>query len=145
MTSVRLKWSSTLTATRVFSCYVPHFYLTGKLHLVDGLCVLSFCQEMDYWGIGEGQLDWCCSNKFQELMALAEDRRSQESCSAKELSAATFQGSCCSDVRRSVWLHLEEPGHSASAKVMAVVSVGVVIGSIISTAWTSTRQRAKAL
>lgn len=116
-----------------FFCYVLNFYLTGRLHLVEGVCVVSFCQEMEYWGIREGQLASCCGGSFRQLLAFAEDRWSTESCSALELrSAASFAGSCCADLRRSVWLRLEQPGSSASAKALAVLSLTVVLGSIVS-------------
>lgn len=120
-----------------FFCYVLNFYLTGKMHLMDGLCVVSFVQEIEYWGIQERHLDLCCSSRFLDLM---EHQRSDElqssGSSAEELPAlednmATFEGSCCADVRRSVWLRLENPGFSTSAKVMAALSVSVVIVSIV--------------
>lgn len=115
-----------------FLCYVLTFYLSGELHLVEGLCVVSFCQEMEYWGIGEAHLAFCCSNRFHQLMASAEHQWSQESSSPGELSAHAFGASCCAHVRRNVWVRLEEPGSSAGAKAVAVVSLGVVIGSIVS-------------
>lgn len=121
-----------------FFCYILNFYLTGKIHLVEGLCIVSFCQEIEYWGIREGHLDFCCSNKFHELMAFVEDQWSQESDvqltrpSTEELSADLFEGSWCADIRRNIWIRFEKPAHSTLAKVMAVVSLGVVIGSIIS-------------
>lgn len=121
-----------------FFCYVLNFYFTGKIHLVEGLCIFSFCQEIEYWGIREGHLDFCCSNKFHELMAFVEDQWSQESdvhltgSSAEELPADLFEGSWCGDVRRNIWIRFEKPGHSTLAKVLAVVSLTVVIGSIIS-------------
>ncbi|XP_074517012.1 delayed-rectifier potassium channel regulatory subunit KCNS3-like [Sebastes fasciatus] len=127
-----------------FFCYVLNFYLTGKIHLVDGLCVLSFSQEIKYWGIKERHLDFCCSNKFHELMDLAEDKswdqdsdelqlHSSDS-STEELSASAeemFEGSWCADVRRNIWIRLEDPGYSTSAKVMAVASLSVVLVSIV--------------
>ncbi|XP_051249451.1 potassium voltage-gated channel subfamily S member 3a [Dicentrarchus labrax] len=129
-----------------FFCYVLNFYLTGKIHLVDGLCVVSFIQEIEYWGIKERHLDFCCSTKFHELMELADDKSWDQSSdelqlhsldsSIEELSASEdniemFEGSWCSDVRRNIWLRLENPGYSTSAKVMAIVSLSVVIGSIV--------------
>lgn len=129
-----------------FFCYILNFYLTGKIHLVDGLCVVSFSQEIEYWGIKERHLDSCCSNKFYELKELAEDRgwdersgqrqlRSSDS-SIVELSASVddlemFEGSWCADVRKNIWIRLENPGHSSSAKAMAVASLSVVIVSIV--------------
>lgn len=129
-----------------FFCYVLNFYLTGKIHLVDGLCVVSFFQEIEYWGIKERDLDFCCSNKFHELTAFAGDwcwdQRSDElqlhtsDSAIEELSALEddvemFEGSWCADVRRNIWIRLENPGHSTPAKAMAVASLSVVIFSIV--------------
>lgn len=130
----------------LFFCYVLNFYLTGKIHLVDGLCVVSFFQEIEYWGIKERHLDFCCSNKYHELVLLAGDlcwdERSDElqlhssDSSLEELSSLgddteMFEGSWCADTRKNIWIRLENPGHSTSAKAMAVVSLTVVIVSII--------------
>lgn len=129
-----------------FFCYVLNFYLTGKIHLVDGLCVVSFSQEIEYWGIKERHLDFCCSNKFHELRARVEDQcwdqqsdelqlhisdSSTEELSASEDNAEMFEGSWCADARRNMWVNLENPGHSTSSKVMAGASLSVVIVSII--------------
>lgn len=129
-----------------FFCYILNFYLTGKIHLVDGLCVVSFCQEIEYWGIKERHLDICCSSRFYELMEIAEDRSFGEmsselqsdspDSSAAELSASEetskmFEGSWCGNVRRNIWIQLENPGYSTAAKVMAVASLSMVIVSII--------------
>ncbi|CAK6962101.1 potassium voltage-gated channel subfamily S member 3-like [Scomber scombrus] len=129
-----------------FFCYVLNFYLTGKIHLVDGLCVVSFCQEIEYWGIKERHLDFCCSSKFHELMEVSEDKgwdqgsgdqqlHSSDS-SIDELSALDediemFDGTWCADVRRNIWIQLENPGYSTSAKAMAIASLTVVIVSIV--------------
>ena len=129
-----------------FFCYVLNFYLTGKIHLVDGLCVVSFFQEIEYWGIKERHLDLCCSNRFLELMELAEgtglDQSSDDQqlsslgSSVEELSALEddfemFEGSWCANVRRNIWIQLENPGFSTSAKVLAVASMSVVVVSIV--------------
>lgn len=129
-----------------FFCYVLNFYLTGKIHLVDGLCVVSFFQEIKYWGIKERHLDICCSNKFHEQMQLAKDKSfdemsdelqshssdsSTEKVSALEESVDMFEGSWCANVRRNIWIQLENPGYSTTAKGMAVASLSVVIVSIV--------------
>ncbi|XP_070698421.1 delayed-rectifier potassium channel regulatory subunit KCNS3-like [Pempheris klunzingeri] len=129
-----------------FFCYVLNFYLTGKIHLVDGLCVFSFIQEIEYWGIKERHLDFCCSSKFHELMELAGDKHwdqgsaelqfhsagsSMEELSASEEDIDVFEGSWCADLRRKIWIRLENPGHSTSAKVLAVASLSLVIISIV--------------
>ncbi|XP_034432492.1 potassium voltage-gated channel subfamily S member 3-like [Hippoglossus hippoglossus] len=129
-----------------FFCYVLNFYLTGKIHLADGLCVVSFVQEIEYWGIKERHLDLCCSNKFYELMEVAGDKQwdqmsdevqlhssasSTEELSASEDNIEMFEGSWCADVRSNIWIRLENPGHSTSAKAIAVASLSMVIISIV--------------
>uniref|UniRef100_A0A8C5DJZ0 Potassium voltage-gated channel, delayed-rectifier, subfamily S, member 3a n=1 Tax=Gouania willdenowi TaxID=441366 RepID=A0A8C5DJZ0_GOUWI len=117
-----------------FFCYVLNFYLTGRMHLVEGLCVVSYFQEIEYWGIKEGQLDSCCNNKFLELSdedPLQSGASSFEDLSTLDDGSALFQGSWCADTRRQVWVRLENPGFSASAKVMAIASLSVVLFSIV--------------
>uniref|UniRef100_A0A3Q3M3R7 Potassium voltage-gated channel, delayed-rectifier, subfamily S, member 3a n=1 Tax=Mastacembelus armatus TaxID=205130 RepID=A0A3Q3M3R7_9TELE len=120
----------------LFFCYILNFYLTGKIYLVEGLCVVSFFQEIEYWGIKECHLDLCCSNKLHELMESNELQLHSSGSSTEELSALDqntdmFEGSWCADLRRNVWNRLENPGYSAAAKAMAIASLSVVIISIV--------------
>lgn len=131
-----------------FFCHVLNFYLTGKMHLVDGLCVVSFHQEIEYWGIKERHLDRCCSDKFQELLAADADgdesgdeapdsdsdspaEDDEEKRSGLGDGAEAFRGSWCGAARHSVWIRLEEPGHSRSAKAVAAASLGMVVASVV--------------
>ncbi|XP_029570031.1 potassium voltage-gated channel subfamily S member 3-like [Salmo trutta] len=131
-----------------FFRYVLNFYHTGKIHLMEELCVFSFSQEIEYWGIKELHLDSCCSNKFQEQREFAQDkdwdRRSDEQhqqfgsidSSMEDLSTIDqdlkkFEGTWCSEVRKNIWLCLENPGYSRLAKVIAVASLAMVLTSIV--------------
>uniref|UniRef100_A0A4W5RML7 Potassium voltage-gated channel, delayed-rectifier, subfamily S, member 3a n=1 Tax=Hucho hucho TaxID=62062 RepID=A0A4W5RML7_9TELE len=102
---------------------VLNFYHTGKIHLMEELCVFSFSQEIEYWGIKELHLDSCCSNKFQE--------QKQFELSTMDKDLEKFEGTWCSEVRKNIWLHLENPGYSCLAKGIAVASLAVVLTSIV--------------
>ncbi|XP_036406037.1 potassium voltage-gated channel subfamily S member 3-like [Megalops cyprinoides] len=127
----------------VFRC-VLNFYHTGRIHLMEELCVFSFSQEMEYWGIKDHHLGPCCGGRFQERKEYLEvrdwDLRSDEQpsmdSSLEELSARDkdlqrFEDTWCSDIRRHVWLTMEDPGYSRSSRVVAVASLGVVLTSIV--------------
>ncbi|XP_056326766.1 potassium voltage-gated channel subfamily S member 3a [Danio aesculapii] len=131
-----------------FFRYVLNFYHTGKIHLMEELCVFSFSQELEYWGIKELHLDTCCSNRFQEQKEYMGDRdwgneddpqnqlqdsldSSMEELSAFDKDLEKFEGTWCAEKRKELWLRLENPGYSRSAKILAVFSLSVVLISII--------------
>ncbi|XP_068610216.1 potassium voltage-gated channel subfamily S member 3b [Brachionichthys hirsutus] len=131
---------------RVFLC-VLNFYRTGRIHVMEELCVFYFSQEIEYWGIPELHLSPCCTNRYHERRACLQDgdwdARSDDDqqqlsfdSSFEELSAldkdmAEFEGAWCADVRSYVWLRLEDPGHSRGSKVIAVASLSLVLTSIV--------------
>ncbi len=131
-----------------FFRYMLNFYHTGKIHLMEELCVFSFSQELEYWGIKELHLDSCCSNRFQEQKEFAGDYdwgndddlqnqlpdsldSSMEELSAFDKDLEMFEGTWCSERRKELWLRLENPGYSCSAKIIAVFSLSVVLMSIV--------------
>ncbi|XP_061561101.1 potassium voltage-gated channel subfamily S member 3b [Phycodurus eques] len=130
---------------RVFLC-VLNFYQTGRLHMMEDVCVFSFSQEIEYWGVHEFHLAECCSNWFHERKEYIHHRdwdvRSEDGqqpsfdSSLAELSAldqdlAKFEGLWCAQFRRYVWLRLEDPGHCRASKIIALASLSVVLTSII--------------
>ncbi|XP_062406870.1 potassium voltage-gated channel subfamily S member 3-like [Sardina pilchardus] len=128
----------------VFRC-VLNFYHTGHIHVMEELCVFSFDQEIEYWGVQELYLASCCGNWYQERKAYIEDRdwdvrsddaqpsfdSSFEELSVLEKDLEKFKGAWCADVRRYVWLTLEDPGYSLSSKLITAASLSVVLTSIV--------------
>ncbi|KAA8583110.1 hypothetical protein FQN60_015656, partial [Etheostoma spectabile] len=130
---------------RVFLC-VLNFYHTGCIHMMEEVCVFSFSQEIEYWGIQELHLSPCCSYWYHERKEYIDDREwdirsddqqppsldsSFEELSALDKDLAKFKGAWCAEVRSYLWLRLEDPGHSRGSKIMAVASLSLVLTSIV--------------
>ncbi|XP_078131163.1 delayed-rectifier potassium channel regulatory subunit KCNS3-like [Sander vitreus] len=130
---------------QVFLC-VLNFYHTGCIHMMEEVCVFSFSQEIEYWGIQELHLSPCCSYWYHERKEYIDDREwdirsddqqppsldsSFEELSALDKDLAKFKGAWCAEVRSYVWLRLEDPGHSRGSKIIAVASLSLVLTSIV--------------
>ncbi|XP_007936583.1 potassium voltage-gated channel subfamily S member 1 [Orycteropus afer afer] len=119
-----------------------HFYRTGRLHVLDELCVFAFSQEADYWGLSEGALAACCRARYLERCvarprAWDEDSDTPSSVdpcpdeiSDVQRELARYGAARCGRLRRRLWLTMENPGYSLPSKLFSCVSIGVVLASI---------------
>ena len=41
---------------RTFNCILD-FYRTGKLHVMEDMCVMDFCEDLEYWMIDDVYLE----------------------------------------------------------------------------------------
>lgn len=57
-------------SSQAFS-YIHNYYQTGRLHVMDQLCALSFLQEIQYWGLDELSIDSCCRDRWAFAYRLA--------------------------------------------------------------------------
>ncbi|XP_077434095.1 delayed-rectifier potassium channel regulatory subunit KCNS1-like isoform X3 [Vanacampus margaritifer] len=120
--------------------YLLHFYQTGKLHIMDELCVFSFrvSQEMAYWGIDDVFLDSCCSSAYHERKLGSRRRASWDGSDAGErddmrrlhTELQHLAEARCGGVRRRLWLTLENPGYSLPSKLFSAASVAVLLASL---------------
>nr|XP_033939803.1 potassium voltage-gated channel subfamily S member 2 [Pseudochaenichthys georgianus] len=123
--------------------YVLHFYQTGKLHIMEELCVFSFSQEIEYWGINEFFLDSCCSYRFHDRKLESSRHHSWDEdsdvssvdTSVDEISDLNrdmkrFQEFRHGNIRKCLWLTLENPGYSIPSKMFSLVSISVLLSSI---------------
>uniref|UniRef100_A0A4W3K5J4 BTB domain-containing protein n=1 Tax=Callorhinchus milii TaxID=7868 RepID=A0A4W3K5J4_CALMI len=123
--------------------YVLNFYNTGKLHVMEEMCVFSFSQEIEYWGISELRIHHCCIYKYHERKEnLVEKEFDIQSDDVSILSLEDFDSipqqienfkhKWQGEYRKRLWLVLENPDYSILSKVYTVSSLTMVIISIIS-------------
>lgn len=122
--------------------YVLNFYNTGRLHVMEELCIFSFSQELEYWGINDFFIDSCCSStyhcrKIEPYQEEWEDKSDEGSTTSSfdEIlvfysDATKFDKQPLGRIRRKVWLMLDNPDYSLSSRVISVFSILVVLGSI---------------
>uniref|UniRef100_A0A670YM20 Delayed-rectifier potassium channel regulatory subunit KCNS1 n=1 Tax=Pseudonaja textilis TaxID=8673 RepID=A0A670YM20_PSETE len=115
-----------------FFLYVLHFYQTGKLHVMEELCVFSFCQEIEYWGINEFFLDSCCSYRYHERKLERHHHNWDEESEILDFNHDLLRYSTlpCGNLRKRLWLTMENPGYSIPSKLFSFLSISVVLVSI---------------
>ncbi|XP_021484028.1 potassium voltage-gated channel subfamily V member 1 isoform X1 [Meriones unguiculatus] len=117
--------------------YVLHYYRTGRLHVMEQLCALSFLQEIQYWGIDELSIDSCCRDRYfrrKELSETLDFKKDTDDQESQHESEQDFSQGPCPTVRQKLWDLLEKPGSSTAARIFGVISIIFVAVSIVNMA-----------
>ncbi|XP_005430355.1 potassium voltage-gated channel subfamily V member 1 [Geospiza fortis] len=118
--------------------YILNYYQTGRLHVMEQLCALSFLQEIQYWvndktSICLFKISWglFLGRYFRrkELSEALDIKKDAEELDAQD-EEEDFSGSLCPNVRQKLWELLEKPGSSAAARTFGTLSMVFVVVSI---------------
>ena len=96
---------------------ILNFYRTGKLHLVEEMCVLAFSDDLEYWGIDELYLESCCQHKYHQRKEHVHEEMRKEAESLKTADVDEFGDGKCAPYQRFLWDLLEKPTTSIAARV----------------------------
>ncbi|KAJ8402784.1 hypothetical protein AAFF_G00364560 [Aldrovandia affinis] len=113
--------------------YVLNYYRTGRLHVMEELCAMSFLQEIEYWGIDELNIDTCCRERYYRRKEMKESLHVQQDPEVTG-NEEDFSGVVCEGLRQQLWLVMEKPDSSLVAKTFGTLSMFFVMASIVNMA-----------
>ncbi|OQR69643.1 potassium voltage-gated channel protein Shab-like [Tropilaelaps mercedesae] len=102
---------------------VLNFFRTGKLHLVEEMCVIAFADDLEYWGIDELYLESCCQHKYHQRKEHVHEEMRKEAESLRQRDEEYFGEGRRAQFQKFLWDLLEKPQSSMAARVLQYESL----------------------
>ena len=111
---------------------ILNFYRTDHLHVIDEICVLDFADDLEFWMIKEINLEICCVDKFNTRRdhILAEVEKAKHIQQEVEVEE-DFGDGYFVQYQRALWDLFEKPQSSFCAKLISLLSIGLVLVSTV--------------
>ncbi|XP_037075128.1 potassium voltage-gated channel protein Shab-like isoform X2 [Pollicipes pollicipes] len=106
---------------------ILNFYRTGKLHLVEEMCVMAFGEDLEYWGIDELYLESCCQHKYHQRREHVHEEMRKEADSLKTSDEEEFGSGRCAQYQKFLWDLMEKPTTSLGARILAIISILFIV------------------
>ncbi|CAG0922076.1 unnamed protein product [Notodromas monacha] len=106
---------------------ILNFYRSGKLHIVEEMCVLAFSDDLEFWGIDELYIESCCQHKYHQRKEHLHEEMRKEMESLRQRDEEEFGEGKCAHYQKFLWDLLEKPTTSLAARVVAVVSILFIV------------------
>ena len=110
---------------------ILNYYRTGRLHVVDEMCIIAFSDDLQYWDISELWLETCCQNKYMVRKEYVEEEMVKEAQALKKETSEFWGEGPCARSQKFLWDLFEKPESSLGALVVSYVSVLFVVISTI--------------
>jgi hypothetical protein len=82
---------------------ILNFYRTGKLHLKDNICILSFQDDLKYWDLSDLDIEVCCQQKYYQKKDQISEEILREENILKMITIKDEFGTCCHGLRKNIW------------------------------------------
>ena len=86
------------------------------MHIRDNICIISFQEDLQYWGINESDLNKCCLHKYYYKKEEVLENMQKDSEYLTNETTEKFKG-YFPNIRRKIWNLVEHPYSSKTSYV----------------------------
>ncbi|CAH1801355.1 unnamed protein product [Owenia fusiformis] len=113
------------------------YYRTGELHFPPNQCGRVVKNELEYWGIDDNLISRCCWRRYQEYkeeiekMDIIEKAFNWSSGMEPDEDNSSVTITPWWTIRHKIWVFLEDPNSSTTAKLWAFLMYIFIIASVV--------------